>query len=104
MTIHVSGTTVEVLGKSYQIKCPDHEIDALQKAAEYLEEKMREIRQVNHVLSVDRIAVLAALNMTHQLLTVEHEKHAYKMMVDEKLAALQAKLDSALGLQATIID
>ncbi len=103
MTIQVMGTTVEVLGKSYKIKCPEHEAEALQKAAEYLEEKMREIRDVNHILSIDRIAVIAALNMTHQLLTVEHEKHVYTQMVNAKLENLQNKLDECLNKKMELL-
>ena len=98
MSIQVTAATVLVLGKSYNIRCPEHEVNALQKAAKYLEEKMQEIREVNHILSVDRIAVIAALNMTHQLMTIEHEKNVYMQTVNEKLQQLQAKLDEATKL------
>ncbi len=94
MNIQVIGTAVEVLGKVYQVKCPENEVAALQQAALYLEEKMNEIRKVNHVLSIDRIAVIAALNMTHQLLTVEHEKNMYAQMVNERLQGLEQVIDS----------
>ncbi|MDR3490519.1 MAG: cell division protein ZapA [Gammaproteobacteria bacterium] len=95
MTIQVIGTTVEVLGKAYQVRCPENEVLALQQAALYLEEKMSEIRKVNHILSIDRIAVIAALNMTHQLLTVEHEKNRYAQMVNERLQALEKNIDAS---------
>lgn len=100
MTILVTATTVEVLGKSYQVKCPEHEVDALQQAASYLEEKMSEIRKVNHILSIDRIAVIAALNMTHQLLTVQQEKELYTQKINARLQELQNKIDSLSGITA----
>jgi cell division protein ZapA len=97
MTVEVTATTVEVLGKTYQLKCQEHERIFLKKAAEYLEEKMREVREVAHVLSVDRIAVLAALNITHQLLSLEQEKQAHLQEVKERLEALDNRLDQALA-------
>ena len=99
-TIQVIGTTVEVLGKTYQIKCPTDEVDALQQAAQYLEEKMQEVRSVANVLSMDRIAVIAALNVTHQLLTVEHEKFVSNKTTAERLRTLQSKLEETLARNA----
>jgi len=99
MTIEVTGTTVEVLGKIYQLKCPENEIAPLQNAAKYLEEKMQEVRNVNHVLSIDRIAVIAALNMTHQLLALEHEK----LLAEERLRGLENKLQKAIVAEPTRI-
>ncbi len=99
MTVEVVGTTVEVLGKAYQLKCPENEIPLVQKAAQFLEEKMREIREMGHVLSVDRIAVLAALSLAHKLLRCEHEKDIYAQMVNEKLLELENKLEQVQSPQ-----
>jgi cell division protein ZapA len=104
MTLAVNGTSIDVLGKVYQIKCPDQELPALQKAAEYLEEKMVQIKACNNVLSVDRIAVLAALNITHQLLTLEYEKTLQIQRLEKSLQQLHRKLEEALRDDPSNID
>jgi cell division protein ZapA len=102
MTVQVIGTTVEVLGKTYQLKCPEDEVDSLRKAAEFLEQRMQEIRDRAHVLSVDRIAVFAALNMAHELLTVQEEKDSYAKNMTDRLHDLQNKIENFFALNAQL--
>ncbi len=96
MTVQVIGTTVEVLGKTYQLKCAEDQAAALQKAAVYLEEKMTEVRQVTRLLSVDRIAVVAALTVTQQFLLLLEEKQRNIELMKERLKNLENKIDRAL--------
>lgn len=60
--------TVRVMEKDYRIVCPPDEQGMLLRTAEYLNDEMAEIRRTSKVLSTERIAVLAALNITRQLL------------------------------------
>lgn len=60
--------TVRILDKEYCIACPPEEQFNLENAARYLDGKMREIRNRGKVIGSDRIAVMAALNITHELL------------------------------------
>ena len=60
--------TVHILDKDYCIACPPEERANLESAARYLNDKMREIRSSGKVIGADRIAVMAALNITHELL------------------------------------
>lgn len=66
--------TVQILDKEYCINCPDDERANLESAARYLDGKMREIRSSGKVIGADRVAVMAALNITHDLL---HRKSAW---------------------------
>ena len=59
--------TVRILDKDYHIACPVVESTNLERAAEYLDKKMREIRRAGKVIGAERIAVMAALNITHEL-------------------------------------
>jgi cell division protein ZapA len=101
MTKEVSSTTIEILGKTYQIKCPESETDSLQQAAAYLEDKMRITRDVTGVLSIDRIAVITALNIAHQLVNLENQKNNYLQM-EQGLRGLQNKLEVALTPHAQL--
>jgi cell division protein ZapA len=62
---------LKALDKEYSIICPQEERSNLVSAARYLDGKMREIRSSGKVIGADRIAVMAALNITHDLLHKE---------------------------------
>jgi cell division protein ZapA len=102
MTIEITGTTVEVLGKKFQVKCPEDDVSALQEAAAYLQEKMTEIRATTHLLSIDRIAVIAALNIANQLLALQKEKSAAADKINDRLRDLQNKMDNMIAQNAQL--
>ncbi|MBQ0745248.1 MAG: cell division protein ZapA [Marinobacter sp.] len=91
-------TTVEVkiLDKEYLVACPAEEQEALMRAARHLDSKMREIRTGGKVFGTERIAVMAALNMTHELL----ERDTMSDATSTLLKAMDSKLESALGEQS----
>jgi cell division protein ZapA len=95
MSVQITGTTVEILGKSYQLKCAAEETATIQQAAEFLYDKMEEVRQKTHLLSVDRIAVLAALTITHQLLALEERLKGLQNQLDKAFPPSQLELSSA---------
>lgn len=90
-----SSTTLEVkiLDKEYLVACPEEEQDALMRAARHLDRKMREIRASGKVFGLERIAVMAALNITHELLEQDSMSDATSAL----LRAMDHKLDDALG-------
>ncbi|SDN82187.1 cell division protein ZapA [Pseudomonas arsenicoxydans] len=69
-----NSVTVQILDKEYSIICPQEERSNLVSAARYLDGKMREIRSSGKVIGADRIAVMAALNITHDLLHNKEER------------------------------
>ena len=65
--------TVSIFDKDYQVSCPADEVQALRDSAIYLDQKMREIKKSGSVLGLDRLAVMAALNITNDFLSVDRE-------------------------------
>lgn len=63
----IQTVTVHILDKDYHIACPSSECANLERAAEYLDRKMRDIRRSGKVIGAERIAVMAALNITHAM-------------------------------------
>jgi cell division protein ZapA len=63
--------TVNILDRDYQIACNNEEKELLLAAAKYLDQKMREIRDRGNVIGIDRIAVMAALNIAHDFLQLK---------------------------------
>ncbi|MDH5592316.1 MAG: cell division protein ZapA, partial [Gammaproteobacteria bacterium] len=61
-----SPVSVSILGKEYQIACPEEEKDALLSSAQLLHKNMEQIRSTGKVVGLDRIAVMAALNLANE--------------------------------------
>jgi len=88
---------VHILEKEYLIACPDEEREALFASAEFLTDKMKEIRDSGKIVGADRIAVMAALNMAHELLGQKTVKDDYQINISQRIRALQDKIDVALN-------
>lgn len=58
------------MGREFRVACPDEERQGLLEAVAYLDRKMREIKDSGKVVGVDRIAIMAGLNIAHELLTM----------------------------------
>jgi len=93
MFAHVS---VRILEKEYQVACPASERTDLLDSAEVLNAKMREIRDSGKVVGLDRIAVMAALNMANDLLQVKAKDQALAGEVN-RLKVLSERVESVLG-------
>ena len=89
------GVTVNILGKEFMVACPEDERAALTAAAGYLDKKMREIQTSGKVMGTERTAIMAALNIAHDLLELRGRGG---MPVDtaQKIKFLQNKIDAAL--------
>jgi cell division protein ZapA len=88
--------SVKILSKAFQVTCPQGCEEQLQDATLYLDHKMREIRSQGRVIGLERIAIMAALNITHELLSFRQQKEAYVQSVTEQIEHLQNKIDEAL--------
>lgn len=99
MSESVAPVTVRILDREYQIACGEDEREDLQKAAEMVHERMRETRSKGKVIGTDRIAVMTALNIAHELLVLR-ELEGTAQRIDERTRALQDKIEAALSAQA----
>jgi cell division protein ZapA len=90
---------ITILGRSYKVACEDGERDALQRTATYLDGKMSEIRRAGKISGTERIAVMAALNIAHELLTTKLGGGFDIGEAKRRISAVEAKLDSVLAKQ-----
>lgn len=88
---------IKILGKTYHIKCPASETASLERAAEFLDEKMRSSKNNKGVVNQDRVAIITALNLAHELFTTEHRKESHTHHINQRLCDLHAKIDDALA-------
>ena len=94
MYAHVS---VRILEKEYQVACPASERTALLDSAEILNQRMREIRDSGKVVGLDRIAVMAALNMANELLLARESEKSIENTLGDRIRILSDRVESALG-------
>lgn len=88
--------TLNILDKEYRIACPTGEEETLQASAHYLNTKIQEIRDNGKAIGTDRVAVMAALNISHEFLNqkTEHEKNSKSFF--NRVRSLQDRIDVAL--------
>ncbi|KAB2900702.1 MAG: cell division protein ZapA [Xanthomonadales bacterium] len=86
---------VVILDREFHVACTDAERPGLMAAARHLDERMREMRNNARTAGVDRIAILAALNICHELLETQARMSSSEQALAEKLHALNLKLEGA---------
>ena len=97
MSQDIETVRVQILDKDYQVACPGPQKEGLLEAARYLDQQMRTIRQSGKVIGVERIAVMAALNISHELLQQGHATEKSTLDLDERLRKLSGKLDDTIA-------
>jgi cell division protein ZapA len=90
---------VTLLGRSYRVACGDDEREALLQAVAYLEGKMNEIKQSGKVAGTERIAVMAALNVAHELLSMRLGDGFDIGEAKRRIGSIEARLEAALAKQ-----
>ena len=68
--------SISIFDKSFKVSCPPNEVQALRDSAHYLDKKMREVKSARTVMGLDRVAVMAALNIANELLTATRDREA----------------------------
>lgn len=96
MSERMSRVSVRILEKEYQVACLPEERAELLDSAEYLNARMREIRDVGNIVGLDRIAVMAALNLAHELLKLRGREEAANE-VGQRVRRLRERVESALS-------
>jgi cell division protein ZapA len=93
--------TVEVslLGRTYRVACADGERESLMQAVAYLDGKMNEIRKAGKVMGAERIAVMAALNVAHELLSVKLGGGFDLGVAKRRILEIETQLDEAIAKQ-----
>jgi cell division protein ZapA len=96
MNDRVTRVSIRILEKEYQVACPVEERTDLLDAAELLNGKMREIRESGAVMGLDRIAVMAALNLANELLKLKNSGINVDLDVVDRMRQLRERVESAI--------
>ena len=102
----MSGATktleIKILDRELRVACPDDERGELLDAVAYLDKKMREIRDTGKIASVERIAIMAALNIAHELLSVKIGRGFDLADFKRRMSAMETAINEALAEQDTL--
>lgn len=96
MTDRTVRVSVRILEKEYQVACLPEERSELLDSAEYLNAKMREIRDGGNIIGLDRIAVMAALNLANELLKIRNRGEVDNE-VAPRIRQMRERVDTALA-------
>ena len=96
MTRSNTPVSIRLLDREYTVGCEPDERDSLLDAAKLLDGKMREVRGSNRMAALDRVAVLAALNLAHELQQLRAGEEGRERELGRTLGELHRKLDSLL--------
>ncbi len=99
MTAQATPMTVRILDRDYQVACEEDEREALIAAADYVDRRMQEVRARGNVIGTDRVAVMAALNIAHDLLSLQESERALQR-VNEGVGDLQQRVAAKLSESA----
>ncbi len=91
-----NAVTIKIMGKDYLVACNEDEKQDLLRSADHLNRKMCEIRDSGKIIGTDRIAVMAALNIAHELLNQEKNKDVSQSAVSSRIISLSNKIEDAL--------
>ena len=99
MSAEAKGLDVTIMGREFRVACPEDEQQALLDSVAYLDKKMREIRDTGKAIGVERIAIMAALNIAHEFLGIRLAG-SFDIGEDKRrMNNMQAQIDQALADQ-----
>ncbi|PIV15331.1 MAG: cell division protein ZapA [Gallionellales bacterium CG03_land_8_20_14_0_80_55_15] len=90
---------VTILDRELRVACPEEEREELRDAVAYLNRKMVEIRDTGKIVNVERIAIMAALNISHELLCMKLGRGVDLGSFTRRMTAMQTAIDQTLAEQ-----
>ncbi len=95
----VKNLDVTILDRQYRVACPDDERESLMASVAFLDQKMREIKGAGKIAGADRIAVMAALNIAHELLSSRTGAGFDLAEYKRRMSSINSLVDDALATQ-----
>jgi len=90
-----NGLNIKIMDKDYRVACPQDQQSSLQDSARFLNERLNDIKSKGAIIGTERIAIMAALNLAHELLG-SHDAASEFSDIDARMINIQKKIDIAL--------
>ena len=92
--------SIHIMGNEYHVASPADEVEKLEQAAKALDKRMREIKEGGRIMGLERVAVMAALNLSYELMHGESISAEETNEINQRIKSLQEKVDTALASTA----
>ena len=99
MSAEPKGLQINIMGREFRVACPEEDQKGLLEAVEYLNKKMHEIRDGGKVIGLERIAIMAALNIAHEFLSTKIGGGFDIADIKRRMASMETVLDEAMSDQ-----
>ncbi len=96
MTQEMRSVPIQILGKTYHIRCPRESAEKLQRAANLLDDETLKIRDSNKVVGFDQVLVITALNICHDLLDERDRNKVYETQTAQQIQQMQKRIEEVL--------
>lgn len=93
---------ITIMGRDFRVACAEHEQAGLLQAVDYLNRKMLEIRDSGKVIGLERIAIMAALNIAHEFLTMKTPGGFDMAEIKRRMNSMETVIDQAMSEQAKL--
>ena len=97
MNAEQKALTINVMGREFRVACPEGEEKPLLASVDFLNRRLREVKDAGKVVGNDRIAMMAALNIAHELLSQKGTKAVDAGDIRGRIISMQETLDRALS-------
>jgi cell division protein ZapA len=102
MSAESKGLQINIMGREFRVACPEDEQKGLLEAVDYLNTKMNEIRDHGKVIGLERIAIMAALNIAHEFLNTKVGGGFDIGEIKRRMASMETVLDQAISDQSEL--
>lgn len=102
MSADPKGLQISIMGREFRVACQENEQKGLLEAVDYLNRKMHEIRDHGKVIGIERIAIMAALNIAHEFLSTKVGGGFDIAEIKRRIADMEAVLDQAISDQSEL--
>lgn len=102
MSAESKSLQINVMGRELRVACPEDEQKGLLEAVEYLNRKMQEIKSGGKVIGLERIAIMAALNIAHEFLSTKVGEGFDIAEIRRRMAGMETVLDEAMSDQSEL--
>ncbi|MBX9812065.1 MAG: cell division protein ZapA [Burkholderiales bacterium] len=102
MSVEPKGLQINIMGREFRVACPEEEQKGLLEAVDYLNRKMHEIRDHGKVIGLERIAIMAALNIAHEFLSTKVGGSFDIAEIKRRMAGMETVLDQAISDQSEL--
>lgn len=102
MSADAKGLQINIMGREFRVACPEDEQKGLLDAVDYLNRKMQEVRDHGKVIGLERIAIMAALNIAHEYLSTRVGGAFDMAEIQRRMIRMEATIEQAMSEQNSL--